>query len=282
MINRFVFLATGVACLSLSMVENTHADIWLKDPTTGCQVWSGDDGSAGETISWSGACADEKAVGRGTLVTNDKDGLALVFNGEMKAGKLEGIGALKFRNGETGEYDQYLGNFVDSTPKGDGIYDSSEGWRLEGYFEGAFDTGKGNLYLDKNDGVIRGEFKDGELVGSAFIYYATAEGEMYFGDMLGGAREGFGTLVHPNDDSYTGDFEKGVASGNGIYEYDNGSLVMGEFEGGSPNGVATVVDVDDIAYQGVFKDGKANGLILVTKADGSQSVETWVNGEKQE
>jgi hypothetical protein len=73
-----------------------------------------------------------------------------------------------------------------------------------------------------------------------------------------------------------------VASGVGIYEYDNGSVVMGEFESGSPNGVATVVDVNDVSYQGVFKNGQANGLILVTKPDGSQSVETWVNGEKQE
>ena len=281
MISRSTVLATGVVFLSISMMQVSHADIWLKDPTTGCQVWSGDDGSARETISWSGACIDEKAVGRGTLVVSDKDGLALVFNGEMKAGKLEGIGALTFRNDETGQYDNYLGNFADSTPKGDGIYDSSEGWRLEGNFDGAFDSGKGSLYLDENEAVIRGEFKDGKLVGSAFIFYATPEGEMYFGDMLDGARDGFGTLVHPNEDSYTGEFESGVASGNGIYEYENGSLVMGEFESGSPNGVATVIDVDDVAYQGVFKDGKADGLILVTKADGSQSVETWVNGEKQ-
>ena len=100
--------------------------------------------------------------------------------------------------------------------------------------------------------------------------------------MNDGARDGFGTLVHANDDSYVGEFEKGVASGIGIYEYDNGGLVMGEYAAGAPNGRATVIDANDVAYQGVFKDGQADGLILVTKADGSQSVETWVNGEKQE
>lgn len=281
MINRIVLMAAGVAVLSLGMVDSSHADIWVKDPTTGCQVWSGDDGTSKEVISWSGACADEKAIGVGSLVATDIDGLALVFNGEMKAGKLDGWGTLKFRNSDTGEIDRYIGNFENSMPKGNGIYDSSEGWRLEGFFDGAFDSGQGTLYLDENDAVIRGEFKDGKLVGDAFIYYETAEGEMYFGDMADGARDGFGTLVHANDDSYVGEFEKGVASGIGVYEYDNGAVVMGEFEGGSPNGVATVVDANDVSYQGVFKDGQANGLVLVTQPDGSQSVETWVNGEKQ-
>lgn len=282
MIKRYILMVATIIGLSFSVIDNGFADIWLKDPTTGCQVWSWDDGTANEIVSWSGSCADDKAIGAGTLVANDKDGLALVFNGELTAGKIHGFGSLKFRNEETGEYDRYIGNFENSTPKGNGIYDSSEGWRLEGYFDGAFDSGEGTLYLDENDAVIRGEFKDGDLVGDAFIYYETAEGEMYFGDMSDGARDGFGTLIHANDDSYTGEFEKGVASGVGIYEYDNGSVVMGEFESGSPNGVATVVDVNDVSYQGVFKDGQANGLILVTKPDGSQSVETWVNGEKQE
>jgi len=281
MTNKFVLFATGIACLSFGMVGNSHADIWLTDPTTGCQVWSWDDGSAKEIISWSGACADGKAVGVGTLVATDIGGLALVFNGEMNAGKIEGFGSLKFRNEETGKYDKYLGNFEGSTPRGNGIYDSSEGWRLEGFFEGAFDSGQGTLYLDENDAVIRGEFKDGELVGEAFIFYETGEGEMYFGDMSDGARNGFGTLVHANDDSYVGEFENGMASGVGVYEYDSGALVMGEFESGSPNGVATVVDANEVSYQGVFRDGQAEGLILVTQPDGSQSIETWVNGEKQ-
>lgn len=282
MINSFILMTAGMIGLSVGLVSTSQADIWIKDPTTGCQVWSGDDGTSKEVIAWSGACADEKAIGIGSLVATDIDGLALVYNGEMKAGKLEGWGILKFRNSETGEFDRYIGNFSNSLPKGNGIYDSSEGWRLEGYFNGAFDSGEGTLYLEKNNSVIRGEFKDGDLVGEAFIYYETEEGEMYFGDMNEGARDGFGTLVHKNDDSYVGEFEKGVAAGVGIYEYDNGGLVMGEFKSGSPNGRATVIDANDVAYQGVFKAGLANGLILVTQADGTQSIETWVDGEKQE
>ena len=282
MVNRLFLMAAGMAGLSFAMVNSSHADIWVKDPTTGCQVWSGDDGSAKEVASWSGACASDKAIGVGTLVATDKDGLAVVFNGEMKAGKMDGWGTIKFRNDETGKYDRYIGNFENSAPKGEGIYDSSEGWRMQGTFNGAFDAGYGTLYLDTNDAVIRGEFKDGELVGDSFMYYKTEEGEEYFGDIANGARDGSGTLMHANDDVYVGEFEKGVASGIGVYESANGSLVVGQFAKGSPNGAATVIDANGDSYQGVFKDGKAEGMILVTKADGSQSVETWLNGEKQE
>ncbi len=281
MINKYALMAAGVAVLSLGVASSSHADIWVKDPTTDCQVWSGDDGSAKEVVSWSGACADGKAVGVGSLVATDKDGLALVFNGEMKAGKMDGWGSMKFRNDETGKYDRYIGNFENSTPKGDGIYDSSEGWRLQGYFDGAFDTGDGTLFIDKDDAVIRGEFKDGELAGDAFMYYKTKEGETYFGDIANKARDGFGTLIHANEDVYVGEFEKGVASGIGSYEYANGSIVIGQFAKGSPNGAATVIAADGVSYQGTFKDGKAEGMILVTKSDGNQSIETWVNGEKQ-
>lgn len=282
MSNRLILLAATLAVLSLGKAETGHADIWQKDPSTGCEVWSWDDGSAKEIMSWSGSCEDGKAIGTGSLVVTDKDGLALVFRGEMKAGKVDGWATLKLRNDETSEYDFYIGWFENGTPKGNGVFDSSEGWRLEGYFDGAFDTGQGTLYLDANDAVIRGEFKDGDLVGESFIYYETPEGEMYFGDMADGARDGFGTLVHANNDAYVGEFEKGVASGAGYYEYDNGALVMGQYQNGSPNGAATVIDADGVSYQGLFEDGKPHGLVLVTQADGSQSVETWVAGEKQQ
>jgi len=62
MLNRLVLMAAGMTGLSLGMVNISHADIWVTDPTTGCQVWSGDDGSAKEVVSWSGACANENTL----------------------------------------------------------------------------------------------------------------------------------------------------------------------------------------------------------------------------
>jgi hypothetical protein len=220
------------------------------------------------------------------LVVHDKDGLLLVYNGEMLGGKANRAGALRFRNDKNGGFDRYIGRFEDHVPMGDGIFESSEGWRFEASFDGSFDTGSGTLrvYAEEdggNDAVIRGEFKDGELVGPAMAFYETEDGEAYFGEIENDAREGFGTLVHANDDAYVGEFVKGKASGFGNYEAADGSVMVGAYEDGAPNGPATYIAPNGDAYQGVFIDGKAEGIILVTRADGSQSVETWKQGEKQ-
>ena len=94
MSNRFNLLAATLAVLSFAVTETGHADIWQKDPSSGCEVWSWNDESAKEIISWSGSCEDGKAIGTGSLVVMDKDGLALVFRGEMKAGKVDGWATL--------------------------------------------------------------------------------------------------------------------------------------------------------------------------------------------
>jgi hypothetical protein len=277
-------LAAGV--VSAGMAGNSHADIWLKDPTTGCEIWSDGKGADKEVPTWSGSCIDGKANGLGVLVAHDKDGLLAVYNGEMLGGKANGAGALRFRNDDAGGFDRYLGRFENNTPMGNGIFESSEGWRFEANFDGSFDTGSGTLrvYAEEdggNDAVIRGEFEDGELEGPALAFYETPEGEAYFGEIENGAREGFGTLVHANDDAYVGEFVKGKASGFGTYETADGSFMVGQYEDGAPNGPGTYIAPNGDAYQGVFVDGKAEGMILVTRVDGSQSVETWKDGEKQ-
>jgi len=281
MISRLLPKTIGAFGLLFCVADNSYADIWLEDPVTNCKVWSGDDGSAKEVVSWSGACDGGKAIGAGTMVAFDTGGTAVVFKGEMTAGKMNGWGSIKFRNEDTNKYDTYIGNFKDSTPSGTGIFDSSEGWRFQGHFQGTFDSGDGILHLSENNAVIRGQFKEGDLIGDAFVYYESENGEMYFGDMANGTRDGFGTLIHANDDTYVGEFENGVASGAGVYEYDSGRMVMGQYENGAPNGAATVIVSNGDAYQGMFIDGLADGLVLVTRADGSQSTETWVKGERQ-
>lgn len=82
---RFFILSLlpfALACLSSGSV---FADTWVKGPTRDCTVWSSDDGSAREVMTWTGSCEDGKAMGLGVLVVHDKDGLGAVYNGEMKA-----------------------------------------------------------------------------------------------------------------------------------------------------------------------------------------------------
>lgn len=284
--NNMRVLALTASIVSMAIIGISHADTWLQDPTSGCEIWSEGEAADKEIATWSGSCIEGKASGLGSLVVHDKLGLLLSFNGEMLKGKVTGAGALRFRNDESGGFNRYIGEFADNLPLGDGIFESSEGWRLQAEFDGSFDTGIGTLrvYSEKeggNDAVVRGEFKDGELVSPALAFYETANGEAYFGEIEDGARDGFGTLVHANDDAYVGEFVKGKASGVGSYESTDGSLMMGVYENGNPNGPGTYIAPNGDTYQGVFVEGKPEGLVLVTKEDGVQSVETWKNGEKQ-
>ena len=62
MSDRFILLAATLAGLFFGVPETANADIWQKDPSSGCEVWSWDDGSAKEVVSWSGSCEDGKAI----------------------------------------------------------------------------------------------------------------------------------------------------------------------------------------------------------------------------
>ena len=260
---------------------------WISDPTRECQVFLDSDDVSGMTVAWSGSCADGKASGTGVLVVNDPKGLAAVFSGEMLQGKADGWGVIRFRNDDDGGYNVYIGGWEEGKPLGEGIFESSEGWELTGYFDGSFDSGEGTLtvYADEDggqDAVIRGVFEKGELTGPAQAFYETENGEVYFGDIENSQRHGTGILVHANEDSYFGDFENGQASGSGVYEGADGSVTVGFFSGGSPNGAASYTAPNGDIYQGIFNNGTPDGLVLVTGKDGSQTTETWKDGEKQE
>lgn len=130
--------------------------------------------------------------------------------------------------------------------------------------------------------MVLATFEEGEVVGPALIFYETEDGEVYFGEAENKKRHGQGTLIHPNDDAYVGEFEDGMASGPGYYDSADGSLFVGFFGKGKPNDFGTYVGPDgETFYQGRFVAGKPVGMVLVTKADGTQTVETWKNGEKQ-
>jgi hypothetical protein len=278
---QFLLTILGGALLGLCLGTTVQAESWSKDPISGCQIWSEDDGSDGEVVTWTGSCQKGKAIGLGVLVVHDKKGLVAVYNGEMLDGKADGVGSFKFRSEETGDFDHYLGDFKESRPQGNGIYYSSEGWSFQADFTGAFDSGYGTLRVVKDDTIIRGEFKNGLLIGSALASYQTENGEYYFGDIEKDRRHGVGTLVLANDDAYIGDFENGVASGIGAYESANGGVVIGQFAKGDPNGAGSYLAPNGVSYQGIFNNGKPDGKVLVTQTDGSQTVENWKNGEKQ-
>jgi outer membrane protein OmpA-like peptidoglycan-associated protein len=259
--------------------ESIVLGFWLNDPVTDCAIWSAEQPAPGEKASWTGSCANGKASGKGNLLFWDEQGILARYDGEMQAGKVHGVGAMKFRSEDGTGLDSYVGKFENGAPVGEGVLVGHNGYRFEGELIDGINHGRGKLTTPEG-WEVRGEIKDGKTVGEALAYYKDANGDLYFGDIENSKRHGFGVLLMANDDAYNGEFVDGAPSGSGMFEAANGSQYLGIFANGSPNGMGTVIDVEGTSYQGRFVNGGAEGQILVTTTDGTQTIETWKDGEK--
>jgi outer membrane protein OmpA-like peptidoglycan-associated protein len=274
-----------VSFVVISEAQGTQEEIeaaqgfWMNDKVTGCAIWSADKPEEDERASWTGACHNGMAEGKGNLLFWDGKGVLARYDGQVSAGRTHGKGAMKFRNEEGDGMDSYVGKFFNGAPSGKGLLISHDGYRFEGELLDGVNHGKGKLTTP--DGwEIKGEIKDGKAVGEAFAYYEDANKDLYVGDIENSKRHGFGMLMMANDDAYVGEFVEGSPSGPGMFEAASGSQYLGIFAKGSPNGVGTVIDVDGTSYQGKFVNGGAEGTILVTTKDGVQTIETWKDGSK--
>ena len=156
---------------------------WIADQKTSCKVWDPNP-SPGQSITWTGDCANGLAQGRGTLqwFFDGKPGQS--DEGEFRDGKLQGHGVRAFSSGS-----RYEGEFKDGVREGQGVEVYGDGSRYEGgwkdsvfeghgvailangnRFEGEFHAGKPNgqgSYKAKNGTVsgnwTNGCFKDGEV-----------------------------------------------------------------------------------------------------------------------
>lgn len=273
-------MALVAAMSSAGLVAPVMADEngrWLDDAITGCQVWSAETVD-GESVVWSGDCLDGKANGDGVAVFSDGAGVLIRYRGPMTAGKVDGTGSLAMRNDETGDFDFYRGEFVDGVPDGRGRIEHSEGWTLDGAFDGAFDTGVG-VYEGANGDVMRGAFEHWKPKGPLLVHRTDKNGDIYAGDEEDGQRDGLGRLLMADGQIYFGEFAKGKVDGLGAWQMPDGNVYAGRFVGGQPNGFGSWRDANGVFRQGRFVDGKPDGMVLVTDGEGNQDTETWKDGK---
>ncbi|MCY7110994.1 hypothetical protein MK435_09030 [Streptococcus oralis] len=83
------------------------------------------------------------------------DGGALVYDGTLVRGKMNGQGTLAFENG-----DQYTGDFNNGAFNGKGTFQSKDGWKYEGDFVNGQAEGQGKLTTEQ-EVVYEGTFKQG-------------------------------------------------------------------------------------------------------------------------
>lgn len=144
-----------------------HASLLQETPATGsfgpdwsitrnqpCHVWNHGKGGKRERFTWSGPCVDGKASGQGRLVWHSCFGRN-VYDGEMEADRLHGIGTLKRSDGGC-----YRGEWRDGERHGQGTYRWAIGHRYEGAWQNDRPHGYGVAAYADGD-VIEGDWRKG-------------------------------------------------------------------------------------------------------------------------
>jgi hypothetical protein len=174
----------ALALLALIVVSPAFAQPngdWIADQKTSCKVWDAHP-SPGQSITWTGDCANGLAQGHGTLQWFSDGKSGEKDEGEFKDGKQQGRGVRVFSNGARYEGDfnggkregqgvevyagggRYEGGWKDNVFEGHGVATLANGNRFEGEFHAGKPNGQGT-YTTKNGSFsgnwTSGCFKDG-------------------------------------------------------------------------------------------------------------------------
>ena len=122
------YLKTESVKTLLAAVPDLSGPIWLTAQNQPCKVWNPYP-KAGETLTWSGACVEGKASGRGRQVWRSSNEES-VYEGELRNGKHHGRGTITYANGHT-----YEGEWRNDKRHGRGIKTWPNGNRYEGEWE---------------------------------------------------------------------------------------------------------------------------------------------------
>ena len=143
---------------------------WLVTENQPCQVWNPSP-EPGETMTWTGACVDGKASGRGRSVWRGSYDES-TYEGGRQAGKTHGHGTVTWASGS-----RYEGGWRDGQKHGYGTYTWADGERYEG------------------------GWRDGQKHG--YGTYTWADGERYEGEWRDGKAHGHGTYTWADGDAMT-------------------------------------------------------------------------------
>ena len=152
------------------------------------------------------------------------------YHGELQNGLLHGQGVLRFRDG-----DEYTGSFKQGLMHGPGYYRYADG------------------------SVVEGEFASGELVHGTL----TSEHSVYQGGFQQWQYHGAGAL-RASDGSWqiSGNFDKGMLSGQGEQHNEDGSHYRGEFLSWSYHGQGVLTQPDGVRIEGQFEYGEPVGDVV--------------------
>ncbi len=181
----FVILVLSGA-FAATMAAGPYGE-WSAAERSGCLVWNIDP-QPRETVTWSGACVDGKASGRGVYVWRFLKGGEWAqsrYEGDMVAGRNHGRGVFEWSSGN-----RYKGEVANGLPHGVGVKTWVNGER----YEGDWAAGKRHGY------------------GA----YTWINGNRYEGDWVEDRRNGQGIFIWSNGSRYEGPYLNDMRHGEGL------------------------------------------------------------------
>jgi hypothetical protein len=206
-------------------------------------------------------------AGRGMLTYADDshyDGEWAVF--EM-GGKIErhGYGSMHYATGEI-----HSGDFVRDLRHGKGKLVHPDGSCYFGAWKWGeiVEEGKGAMPSEDGSGKYVGEWYDGQRQGMGTM--VTVDGDSFEGEWYEDMMHGYGTFSANNGDVYTGTFVRGEMEGIGVMKWFNGDRYDGKWSNGVMHGEGTFFSgVDQSLFTGNFVDGEkiGHGVIELSSGD---------------
>ena len=170
----------------------------------------------------------------------------------------------------------YSGESVFGDRDGFGVLKSQE-YEYSGQWRN--DQFEGHGVLKIGSLTTEGQFSEGKAHGKADQYVGTDL--VYTGGFEEGQRSGQGIKYFPRNsdfDSYSGSFDNGQENGHGLLYSRNGQIHSGSFVDGVPDGPATITNPNGDLERGVFKDGFRDGVFYKISSEGELSFETYEDG----
>ncbi len=184
----------------------------------------------GDAVSWSGACKDGHADGKGVLEWHVSGEGKRKLEGTLVRGEISGEGTL------TRDLGKYIGSFRQGMPHGAGYFAyAKSGDRYEG-------------------GVV-----DGQREGAGIMI--ALDGSVYEGEWKAGKRHGRGKATFALGGSYDGQWHMGRMHGSGTMVYGgSGRIHTGEFRNDRAVG-ATPAPPGDYPYFGLHEEKAETGYL---------------------
>ena len=181
----------------------------------------------------------------------------LIYDGHFKKNIANGICSIRYPDSSS-----YIGEVRYELKHGDGEYKMRNGSWYKGRFLGETMTGKGELYLAKEDVRYKGEFFMDKRHGYGKLSWEN--GDYYLGFWKADLMDGHGKFHKHNQYSYEGDYKNGKRTGKGR-EHNNAEewTYEGEWVDGFFEGEGVFTDPHGTVFRGNFVKGMKKGTFKV-------------------